>query len=422
MLRLVLAENARLDSVGDHLVLLQREIRTPIGPANLSLPDLTVGVPLNAITAGADINRTAQLHLVLGRIAAWGALEANLSGHTILRRAPPALVWSAPPRAPVRLSRFAFLRRHGERFRLEGEHAGPAVESVDASMFSLVHALRTPQTAETLSMIPMAAEWLRMLDGIGALSADALEADARRSWEFHDWLMHTRSRGGVVRRPLGGTWRFQGTALPEPPALRPPWPGPQIELPRLRIPDTEPSFQAVVERRRSTRTFAAAPLRLEALGGLLDRTARLRREDGKIRRVYPSGGGRYPLEMYLLVHRCEGVAPGVYHYDVAAHALTLIRPPSRRLAQSTWRGDAPVVLIIAARTARMAQKYQGIAYSLILKEVGGLIQSLYLAAAATRLAVCAIGSGNSAHFAEATGLDPFEEAPVGELIVGRPGA
>ena len=38
-------------------------------------------------------------------------------------------------------------------------------------------------------------------------------------------------------------------------------------------------------------------------------------------RATPSGGGLYPLEVFALANRVDGMAPGLYHYDPTSHVL-----------------------------------------------------------------------------------------------------
>jgi hypothetical protein len=45
-------------------------------------------------------------------------------------------------------------------------------------------------------------------------------------------------------------------------------------------------------------------------------------------------------------------------------------------------------------------------------------QTMYLVATAMKLAPCALGSGNSALFAEATGVDRRADPAVGEFMLG----
>ena len=77
-----------------------------------------------------------------------------------------------------------------------------------------------------------------------------------------------------------------------------------------------------------------------------------------------------------------------------------------------------IVLAIAARFSRVMWKYRSIAYGVILRNTGALYQTLYLAATELGLSPCGVGSGDSARFARATGLDPTVEGTVGDFILG----
>ena len=85
--------------------------------------------------------------------------------------------------------------------------------------------------------------------------------------------------------------------------------------------------------------------------------------------------------------------------------------------------DAPaapqIVITIAARFGRMSWKYSALAYALILKDAGVLIQTLYLMATDMGLGGCAIGSSNIDLFAKMTGIEFHVEGPVGQFALGR---
>ena len=81
---------------------------------------------------------------------------------------------------------------------------------------------------------------------------------------------------------------------------------------------------------------------------------------------------------------------------------------------------APQILItVTARFGRTSWKYSSIAYSLILKDVGVLIQTFYLMATNMRLGGCAIGITNIDLFAKMTGIEFHVEGPVGQFAIGR---
>jgi SagB-type dehydrogenase family enzyme len=93
------------------------------------------------------------------------------------------------------------------------------------------------------------------------------------------------------------------------------------------------------------------------------------------------------------------------------------------LTAAEFAMDAPgvpqILVTIAARFGRISWKYSSLAYSLILKDVGVLIQTFYMAATDLGLGGCAIGTNNIDLFARMTGLDFHVEGPVGQFAIGR---
>jgi SagB-type dehydrogenase family enzyme len=73
---------------------------------------------------------------------------------------------------------------------------------------------------------------------------------------------------------------------------------------------------------------------------------------------------------------------------------------------------------VASRFQRIQWKYESIAYSVILKDVGCLYQTMYLVAEAMGLAGVALGGGDADLFAAVSGLDYFAEGSVGAFMLG----
>lgn len=397
------------------------------------------------LTAGAPLAELRDIVLHQGgalEAATWlialqdlfraGGLEFPLVDETG-ERATIVPRWSAfvpvlPPHAPPgehRIDRFAYIRRDGVAWTVESPLSGARLTMTDLA------ALEAPVVR-------------RALAGAGLLENGPPENEARQralaQWEFHDLLFHVRHREGWHRCPVGGKFPFIGEIDPLA-ARRPPWPGERIELPLARDASDKKSFASVLGRRRSERVYdEAEPITLQDLGALLDRVARIRSTkvipvgaakeravDFEVtRRPYPSGGAIYELEIYPAVDRCAGLKPGVYHYDAGRHELARVAArtsDTQRLITDAARaiGDSAVpqiVLVIAARFERVMWKYRSISYGLILRNVGVLYQTLYLAATELGLSPCGIGSGDSALFARVTNLDPVVEGSVGEFALG----
>jgi SagB-type dehydrogenase family enzyme len=261
-------------------------------------------------------------------------------------------------------------------------------------------------------------------------------------WDFHDLVFHARSTEGRQANPLGGLYPHAGVISPLA-AVRPHWPGKKIDLRNFSAAQTTSPIATLLRERHSTRDFDdRQPITLEELSRFLDSTARIQSrwktapdlDDGGpeieyAARPYPSGGSAYELELYLTVANCEGLARGFYHYDANVHALVPIAAPTHHLeamlAGAEFAMDAsasPQILItIAARFGRVSWKYSSVAYSLILKDVGVLIQTFYLMASDIGLGGCAIGTNNIDLFEKMTGIEFHIEGAVGQFALGRGG-
>lgn len=77
-----------------------------------------------------------------------------------------------------------------------------------------------------------------------------------------------------------------------------------------------------------------------------------------------------------------------------------------------------VLVVLAAQFDQMHHAYGDLSYSLILKEVGAVLQMAMLSGSAMGLATCPLGSGNSPLFSELAGIDPLCVTSVGELMLG----
>jgi SagB-type dehydrogenase family enzyme len=351
------------------------------------------------------------------------------------------------------LSRFAYLRREGAEAFLESPLAHARLILNDPRAAALVGALAVPATVEELAgrvaglPAPATAGVLALLLRAGMVAEAGTEdhAPALQTWEFHDLLFHARTRRGRFDAPYGGTYRLAGRLAP-PPALKPAAVGEAHALYRPdldRLERDDLPLARVQAQRRSMRAFDTMhPITERQLGEFLFRVARVTsyREvevstpSGPVRqefaaRPYPAGGGLYELELYAAVQACPGLAPGLYHYDPAGHRLIRLCGRSaevagllRDAAESTGAPEETlqVLLILAARSPRVAWKYASIAYALTLKHVGVVYQTMYLTATAMGLAPCAIGGGDADLFARAAGTDYCTETSVGEFLLGSP--
>ncbi|HEV2371815.1 MAG TPA: SagB family peptide dehydrogenase [Streptosporangiaceae bacterium] len=355
-----------------------------------------------------------------------------------------------PPGALVRLSKFALCRSKDGVLVLESPLARHRAVLLDPAAQALVAALGTATSSDALTTAELPAtavtELLSHLIGAGLAEVGRLDGGLAsfssdtdpvlRQWDFHDLLLHSRSRSGRFDEPFGGIFPYRGEIEPQP-AVKDPPAGPRIALYRPsweEIQARDPSLTTVIEGRESIRSYGEQPLTAEQLGEFLYRVARVRAWHGPIEgapyevttRPYPCGGAAYELELYLAVRRCVGLEPGIYYYDPNGHQLVLInageadRQAMLRVAwvSSAMQANPDVLITMASRFQRLSWKYRGIAYAVSLKHAGVLYQTMYLVATAMGLAPCGLGSGDSDLAARALGLDYLRESTVGDFILG----
>jgi SagB-type dehydrogenase family enzyme len=198
----------------------------------------------------------------------------------------------------------------------------------------------------------------------------------------------------------------------------------------------EISLSQVLEDRRSRRNFNKKPINVETLSTLLYYSAGIKDlkkhiESGDWQgsfRFYASGGARYPLEIYPLVLRGEGILkPSLYHYYVKEHALEniwekdFLKEDQEWLEGALlypWSRDAAVILFITAVFWRNQIKYGERGYRYILQESGHLGQNLYLVCEALGLGCCALGGFADEEVNKAIDIDGVTEASVYAFAIG----
>jgi SagB-type dehydrogenase family enzyme len=347
--------------------------------------------------------------------------------------------------AQVKLSRFTAIRAAGGKLVAErpGGHAHVELETAVTGVLAALAGWTSAGDGVAGLSPQLSRAVIDLFAGAGLLAPGSPDDDteytdaALAQWSQADLWLHATSRGTRLTSGYGGSYPLAGR-FPPLPAVRPALPGPRVELPRPDLEVTakaDPPLTEVLETRRSIRAHdPAAPITLGQLGELLYRSARIRRvfpcADGQeaADRPYPAGGAAHELEIYPLITRCEGAPPGLWHYAAADHALEHVADPGPATAAlvmgaraaSIMAADPQVVLIVTARFGRVMWKYNAIGYSLVLKHVGVLYQTIYLVAAAMGLAVCGLGGGDAADFAAASGLAYHAEGSVGELVIGTP--
>jgi SagB-type dehydrogenase family enzyme len=201
-------------------------------------------------------------------------------------------------------------------------------------------------------------------------------------------------------------------------------------LERVELPEPltggGPGIWEAIAGRRSQRRFTGESMSMQEISQLLWATQGVTGEIQQVElRAAPSAGALYPNETYVVAQSIDGIAEGVYHYDVRTHELGMLAEGdySEDLAQAclgqTWMKRAGAVFIWGAVVARCAWKYQNRAYRYLYLDAGHLGAHLQLAAQGLDLGSCNIAAFFDDELGRLVGIDGQTEVAVYVTAVGR---
>lgn len=201
-------------------------------------------------------------------------------------------------------------------------------------------------------------------------------------------------------------------------------------LPKIALDDDPPpaDFFDLIHQRRSRRNFTRVPVTKRELSLLLKYSCGITGPlgDGRNRRAQPSGGARFPIEVYPIVFRASGdLAAGLYHYDVKNHQFVVLWEREftdddiGELFTYPWMKDAAIAFVMTSMFWKSQHKYGERGYRYILLEAGHIGQNLYLVSEALGLKCCALGGTRDEALERLIDIDGVTESVVYAIAAGR---
>lgn len=199
---------------------------------------------------------------------------------------------------------------------------------------------------------------------------------------------------------------------------------PQILLPKPVVEESR-DLVSLLRERRSKRFFSGLKIDEETISILLYYSFGLKSDSGE--RFYPSAGGRYPLETYLILSKevKRRLLPGLYHYHVRAHSLevlytneSVVLKEMRDSINQSWAKEAPLFVVNTAIFSRTTDKYGVRGYRHVIAETGYTGQNIYLVSTMLGLSCCAIGGYKDDKINSLLDVDGEEESVVAVYVIG----
>ncbi|OGZ27983.1 MAG: hypothetical protein A2427_01445 [Candidatus Nealsonbacteria bacterium RIFOXYC1_FULL_40_7] len=202
-----------------------------------------------------------------------------------------------------------------------------------------------------------------------------------------------------------------------------------IKLTKKFSPKIKTSFDEVLNKRKSRRDFKDKLLLTRDLSTLLYYSGGVKSMTNDnwdtSRRFYPSGGARYPLEIYIVLFNKTELEKGIYHYNVRHHSLEILKKGNylselQKGLDPPWLKDANMAILVTSVFGRNQVKYGDRGYRLILAESGHLAQNIYLVSEALHLGCCGLGGYIDYAINELLDIDGVNESVIYALVVGSP--
>jgi SagB-type dehydrogenase family enzyme len=197
----------------------------------------------------------------------------------------------------------------------------------------------------------------------------------------------------------------------------------QVSFPKPMLSLNISLKQTLIDR-TSSRNFSKRKVPIEKLSTLLFYGAGQKTGSEALGRFYPSGGGLYPLELYIISLNTD-LKKGLYHYSIQNHGLeTLIEFSNfnyrRYFIRQSWIPKSAFMIVVTAVFHRTIDKYGDRGYRHILSEAGHIAQNLYLLSSALKLACCSIGGYRENSLGKLLDIEGSEESVVYVIAFGMP--
>jgi len=194
-----------------------------------------------------------------------------------------------------------------------------------------------------------------------------------------------------------------------------PEPLPRTPLPRELPATTEPAVAVLA----GTAEVTPTPLHLPNLSRLLYLSAGVVRTMDRPYGIHPfraagSAGGRFPLELYVVVPRGGTLPAGVHWYDPLEHALVQVGPPP---AGGPAPGGGPAIVVTGVPW-RTGWRYRERGYRHIYWDAGTMLAQLLALADSAGLPAGLFTRFPDAEVAALAGADRVHEFPVAVVALG----
>ncbi|WP_165861334.1 SagB/ThcOx family dehydrogenase [Paenibacillus paeoniae] len=187
------------------------------------------------------------------------------------------------------------------------------------------------------------------------------------------------------------------------------------------------ALEEIILQRRSKRHYSNEPVELQTLSNILYYSYGVtgKMKSGLEVRAVPSGGGLYPVDIYLAIQHVSGIETGIYYYDPLDHRLACINDHNLKSISKNLSGysgmldQAAFTVILGANFWRNQWKYHERGYRVILLDCGHVAQNLHLMCTAYGLGSCCLMGFVDNELNQLLNLDGISEHSMYLITAGK---
>jgi thiazole/oxazole-forming peptide maturase SagD family component len=188
----------------------------------------------------------------------------------------------------------------------------------------------------------------------------------------------------------------------------------------IKIENSSSDLFDILSKRRSCRNFSLESLSKNDIGNICRYAYSINEH------VVPSGGGLYPIRLFVLVEKAQkDLLPGYYEYDGYNNSLIRFNsnPDIEQIKYCFSDTELPfnssVQIVLFADFNRQSQKYGNRSYRLALLEAGHVCQNINLYCAEHNLGACELGGMLDIPISEELKITDKNTLPLIAIAVGK---
>ena len=227
------------------------------------------------------------------------------------------------------------------------------------------------------------------------------DSSSKKYWNFHDKLFDRRTRSWNDNVARTGSYRFMPNKPPYPQKITSNLPLEFHEKGNLINPlSRRVGQESVVITKHELKELCSRAFMDIKVNTQMESIEKYNKEKY---RPYPSAGGIYELEVYIIAQKPDSTNYELLQYQADLNNFTSIEAEQSNMyriadyVKKCWISETTprYILLMVGNYAKLSYKYENIAYRLMLINTGCAVSSFYRACRSLSIGCCCTGCGPS---------------------------